>query len=330
MPAPARRGIADARACCAAVARMLDCAEHEVLPFSTGVIMEPLPVDRIVAALPRCRAALSPIGMGCGGARDHDHRHGAQGRLAPRRDRRRAGHRDRHGQGRGHDRSQHGDDARLRRDRRAGGAIAARRARGKRRRTRRSIASRSTATRRPTTASSWSRPARRRSHRSLATTILACRHCAPRSKRSRWGWRRRSCATARERPNSSPSPSTAVAMRANAIASRARSRIRRWSRRRFSPPIPISDVSFAPSATRRSRTSIRRCVSFWLDDVLVVADGGRAATYREQDGKRVMAQAEIRRPRRAGSRRRRGDGVDLRPVARLRHDQRGLPQLATP
>ena len=56
------RGIDDARACCAAVARMLGCAEHEVLPFSTGVIMEPLPVDRVVAALPQCRASLSPSG----------------------------------------------------------------------------------------------------------------------------------------------------------------------------------------------------------------------------------------------------------------------------
>jgi glutamate N-acetyltransferase/amino-acid N-acetyltransferase len=34
-------------------------------------------------------------------------------------------------------------------------------------------------------------------------------------------------------------------------------------------------------------------VSFWLDDVLVVADGGRAEGYREEDGKRVMEQAEI-------------------------------------
>ena len=57
-----RRGVDDARACCAAVARALGCAEHEVLPFSTGVIMEPLPVDKIVAALPQCRAALSPSG----------------------------------------------------------------------------------------------------------------------------------------------------------------------------------------------------------------------------------------------------------------------------
>jgi glutamate N-acetyltransferase/amino-acid N-acetyltransferase len=54
------RGIADARATCAAVAQLLDCAAHEVLPFSTGVIMEPLPAERIVASLPTARAALSP------------------------------------------------------------------------------------------------------------------------------------------------------------------------------------------------------------------------------------------------------------------------------
>ena len=34
-------------------------------------------------------------------------------------------------------------------------------------------------------------------------------------------------------------------------------------------------------------------VSFWLDDVLVVKDGGRASSYREEDGQRVMAHAEI-------------------------------------
>ncbi len=34
-------------------------------------------------------------------------------------------------------------------------------------------------------------------------------------------------------------------------------------------------------------------VSFWLDDVLVVDRGGRAASYREEDGQRVMAQSEI-------------------------------------
>src|SRR5204862_3058715 len=34
-------------------------------------------------------------------------------------------------------------------------------------------------------------------------------------------------------------------------------------------------------------------VSFWLDNVLVVADGARAASYREEDGTRVMAKREI-------------------------------------
>ena len=53
-------GIADARATCAAVARAIGCAPDEVLPFSTGVIMEPLPVEKIVAALPQAQAALDP------------------------------------------------------------------------------------------------------------------------------------------------------------------------------------------------------------------------------------------------------------------------------
>jgi glutamate N-acetyltransferase / amino-acid N-acetyltransferase len=55
-------GLADARAVCAAVGAAVACAPHEVLPFSTGVIMEPLPVERIVAALPACRSALAAAG----------------------------------------------------------------------------------------------------------------------------------------------------------------------------------------------------------------------------------------------------------------------------
>jgi len=51
------RGLVDARAECVAVARLIDCAPEEVLPFSTGVIMEPLPVDKIVRGLPAARAA---------------------------------------------------------------------------------------------------------------------------------------------------------------------------------------------------------------------------------------------------------------------------------
>lgn len=45
-------GIQHAQATCAALAELLGCAAQQVLPFSTGVIMESLPVDRIVAGLP--------------------------------------------------------------------------------------------------------------------------------------------------------------------------------------------------------------------------------------------------------------------------------------
>src|SRR3954467_1812358 len=44
------RGIADAQSTCAAVARLMHCAIEEVLPFSTGVIMEPLPASKIIDA----------------------------------------------------------------------------------------------------------------------------------------------------------------------------------------------------------------------------------------------------------------------------------------
>ena len=56
------RGLADARATCAAAAELVGCATEMVLPFSTGVIMEPLPVEKIVAALPACRDALDENG----------------------------------------------------------------------------------------------------------------------------------------------------------------------------------------------------------------------------------------------------------------------------
>ncbi|MFA6903396.1 MAG: bifunctional glutamate N-acetyltransferase/amino-acid acetyltransferase ArgJ [Gallionellaceae bacterium] len=46
-------GMNNARATCAAVANLLGCAPEQVLPFSTGVIMEPLPLEKIVAGLPQ-------------------------------------------------------------------------------------------------------------------------------------------------------------------------------------------------------------------------------------------------------------------------------------
>ena len=45
-------GLARARQTCEALAAQLGLQPDQVLPFSTGVIMEPLPVDRIVAGLP--------------------------------------------------------------------------------------------------------------------------------------------------------------------------------------------------------------------------------------------------------------------------------------
>ena len=45
-------GLARARQTCEALAAQLKLQPDQVLPFSTGVIMEPLPVDRIVAGLP--------------------------------------------------------------------------------------------------------------------------------------------------------------------------------------------------------------------------------------------------------------------------------------
>jgi glutamate N-acetyltransferase/amino-acid N-acetyltransferase len=52
-------GLGRARKVCDAAAALLGCRAAEVLPYSTGVIMEPLPVERIVAGLPSSVAALA-------------------------------------------------------------------------------------------------------------------------------------------------------------------------------------------------------------------------------------------------------------------------------
>ena len=51
-------GLKHARETCSALAALLGCAPGQVLPFSTGVIMEPLPVERVTAGLPACIADL--------------------------------------------------------------------------------------------------------------------------------------------------------------------------------------------------------------------------------------------------------------------------------
>jgi glutamate N-acetyltransferase/amino-acid N-acetyltransferase len=53
-------GLAKARETCDELARLLGCDAQQVLPFSTGVILEPLPVHKIVAALPGALANLKP------------------------------------------------------------------------------------------------------------------------------------------------------------------------------------------------------------------------------------------------------------------------------
>jgi glutamate N-acetyltransferase/amino-acid N-acetyltransferase len=55
-------GLEDARACCAALAGQLGCRTKEILPFSTGIIGERLPVSRIVAGLPGCLMNLNENG----------------------------------------------------------------------------------------------------------------------------------------------------------------------------------------------------------------------------------------------------------------------------
>ena len=55
-------GLADARRCAAAVAELGGVAPESVLPFSTGVIGEPLPVQKIIDVLPQALAALQVDG----------------------------------------------------------------------------------------------------------------------------------------------------------------------------------------------------------------------------------------------------------------------------
>ena len=53
------QGLADARATCAAVASALGCQPGQVLPFSTGVILEHLPMDRLLAGVAPAAADLA-------------------------------------------------------------------------------------------------------------------------------------------------------------------------------------------------------------------------------------------------------------------------------
>lgn len=52
------QGMNAARTTCTELAKLLGCAPEQVLPYSTGVIMEPLPVEKIVAGMPQAIANL--------------------------------------------------------------------------------------------------------------------------------------------------------------------------------------------------------------------------------------------------------------------------------
>ncbi len=53
-------GLRRARETCAALASQLGFKPEQILPFSTGVILEPLPHDKVIAALPAAIADLKP------------------------------------------------------------------------------------------------------------------------------------------------------------------------------------------------------------------------------------------------------------------------------
>jgi glutamate N-acetyltransferase/amino-acid N-acetyltransferase len=57
--ATGEQGMRAARDTCAAAAKLLGCTPAEVLPFSTGVILEHLPADRLIAGLPAAQADLA-------------------------------------------------------------------------------------------------------------------------------------------------------------------------------------------------------------------------------------------------------------------------------
>lgn len=54
------QGLAAANTTCTELAALLKVKASQILPFSTGVILEPLPVDRLVAGLPQAIASLAP------------------------------------------------------------------------------------------------------------------------------------------------------------------------------------------------------------------------------------------------------------------------------
>ena len=198
--------------------------------------------------------------------------------------------------------------------------------------TSRSTARPSTATRRPTTASCSPPPARRRSPPiARAERSAPRRRCAPRS---------RQCAIelAQAIVRDGEGATKFIAIRVEGGTRRRRVPARRVRHRALAAGQDrVLRVRPQPRPHRlrdRQRRgaghSIRRASRSGSTTCWSSTAAAARASYREEDGQRVMKQDEIsdaRRPRRAA--RRRAHGVDLRLLARLRVDQRRLPLLST-
>jgi glutamate N-acetyltransferase/amino-acid N-acetyltransferase len=130
----------------------------------------------------------------------------------------------------------------------------------------------------------------------------------------RANWRRPSCATAKAPPSSSPCGRRRQAPRPrNAAWWPTPLRIRRWSRPPFLPATRTWAASWPPWATP-ALTTWTRPIDLYLDDVHVAVQGGRNPAYREEDGQRVMKQSEITVRVTWAAATASRHGVDLRPV----------------
>jgi glutamate N-acetyltransferase / amino-acid N-acetyltransferase len=58
------QGMANARSTCDALAKQLKCEPEQILPFSTGVILEQLPIDKLMQGLPSALQALTSDAWG--------------------------------------------------------------------------------------------------------------------------------------------------------------------------------------------------------------------------------------------------------------------------
>ena len=281
-------GWSGALAVCKAVAAELGCRPDQVLPFSTGVIMEPLPVDRIVAGLPAAMRDIRPDNWAA--AAEAIMTTDTVAKAVSRTVRLAGGEATITGIAKGSGMIRPDMATML-------GFVAtdAKLSRSELQRMTKAAADQSfnaitvdgdTSTNDAFICLATGKGPVARSKNDIAALAEAVARLHRRSPRP-------SSATARVRPSSSPCASRAAAARPSAARSPTPSRTRRWSRRRSSPPTPISGASWRRSATPASTISTASKVDLYLDDVRVARGGGRDPAYREAQGAAVMQKAEI-------------------------------------